>query len=43
MSHRSESGFEFAPVYGPLDGFDPAAKLGEPGQYPYTRGVYPTM
>ncbi|WP_344199310.1 acyl-CoA mutase large subunit family protein [Kribbella karoonensis] len=43
MSHRSESGFEFAPVYEPLDGFDPAAKLGEPGQYPYTRGVYPTM
>ncbi|MFF0269197.1 methylmalonyl-CoA mutase [Kribbella sp. NPDC004536] len=43
MSHRSESGFEFSPVYGPLDGFDPAAKLGEPGQYPYTRGVYPTM
>ncbi|HZX07918.1 acyl-CoA mutase large subunit family protein [Kribbella sp.] len=43
MSHRSESGFEFAPVYGPLEGFDPAVKLGEPGQYPYTRGVYPTM
>ncbi|GAA1609234.1 methylmalonyl-CoA mutase family protein [Kribbella karoonensis] len=30
-------------MYEPLDGFDPAAKLGEPGQYPYTRGVYPTM
>ncbi|MEU8224690.1 methylmalonyl-CoA mutase family protein [Kribbella sp. NPDC048915] len=43
MSHRSESGFEFAPVYGPLEGFDPAVKLGEPGQFPYTRGVYPTM
>lgn len=43
MSHRSESGFEFAPVYGPLDGFDAGAKLGEPGQFPYTRGVYPTM
>jgi len=43
MSHRSESGFEFAPVYEPLDGFDPAVKLGEPGQFPYTRGVYPTM
>ncbi|WP_405055888.1 methylmalonyl-CoA mutase family protein [Kribbella sp. NBC_01505] len=45
MSHRSESGFEFAPVYdaGTLDGFDPAAKLGEPGKFPFTRGVYPTM
>ncbi len=45
MSHRSESGFDFEPVYGPdtLDGFDPDEKLGEPGKYPYTRGVYPTM
>ncbi|HET6985999.1 MAG TPA: methylmalonyl-CoA mutase family protein, partial [Kribbella sp.] len=45
MSHRSESGFEFAPVYGAdaLDGFEPDEKLGEPGKYPYTRGVYPTM
>ena len=33
------------PVYGPeaLAGFDPATRLGEPGQYPFTRGVYPTM
>jgi len=45
MSHRSESGFEFAPVYGPetLDGFEPGEELGEPGKFPYTRGVYPTM
>lgn len=26
-----------------LDGFDPQARLGEPGKYPFTRGVYPTM
>ena len=26
-----------------LAGFDPAAKLGYPGEYPYTRGVQPTM
>jgi methylmalonyl-CoA mutase N-terminal domain/subunit len=26
-----------------LAGFDPATKLGEPGAYPFTRGVYPTM
>jgi methylmalonyl-CoA mutase N-terminal domain/subunit len=39
------SGFPLAAHYGPdaLDGFDPDAQLGEPGAYPYTRGVYPTM
>ena len=26
-----------------LDGFDPDARLGRPGEYPYTRGVYPNM
>ncbi|KIF76349.1 methylmalonyl-CoA mutase [Streptomyces sp. 150FB] len=41
----TESGLPFEPVYGPdsLDGWDPAEKLGEPGAYPYTRGVYPSM
>ena len=41
----SESGFPIEPVYGPdaLSGFDPATSLGEPGSYPFTRGVYPTM
>ena len=41
----SESGLPFDAVYGPdaLDGFDPATALGEPGEYPYTRGVYPSM
>lgn len=45
MGGQSESGLPIEPVYGPdsLDGFDPAAKLGEPGAFPYTRGVYPTM
>src|SRR6266536_477519 len=45
MSHRTESGFEFAPVYGPdaLEGFEPEEKLGQPGRYPFTRGVYPSM
>ncbi|MET9820011.1 methylmalonyl-CoA mutase family protein, partial [Streptomyces sp. NPDC006355] len=40
----SESGLPIEPVYGPeaLAGWDPAEKLGEPGAYPYTRGVYPT-
>jgi methylmalonyl-CoA mutase, N-terminal domain len=26
-----------------LAGFDPSTKLGSPGVYPFTRGVYPTM
>ncbi|MFC5909476.1 acyl-CoA mutase large subunit family protein [Streptacidiphilus monticola] len=45
MARLSESGLPIEPVYGPsaLAGWDPAAKLGEPGQYPFTRGVYPTM
>ncbi|WP_270886360.1 acyl-CoA mutase large subunit family protein [Pedococcus sp. 5OH_020] len=42
---RSESDLPIKPVYdaADLEGFDPAAKLGEPGQYPYTRGVYRNM
>ncbi|MFE1320277.1 methylmalonyl-CoA mutase [Kitasatospora phosalacinea] len=42
---RTESGLPIEPVYGPdaLAGFDPAARLGAPGQYPFTRGVYPSM
>jgi methylmalonyl-CoA mutase, N-terminal domain len=45
MTRMSESGLPIEPVYGPesLRGFDPAAALGEPGEYPYTRGVYPGM
>src|SRR5215813_9140072 len=41
----SESGDPIEPVYGPkaLQDFDPARDLGEPGEYPFTRGVYPTM
>ncbi|MEY2245563.1 methylmalonyl-CoA mutase [Streptomyces sp. SAS_267] len=45
MTRESESGLPIAPVYGPeaLEGWDPAGKLGAPGAYPYTRGVYPSM
>ncbi|WP_328763425.1 MULTISPECIES: acyl-CoA mutase large subunit family protein [unclassified Streptomyces] len=41
----TESGIPIEPVYGPgdLTTWDPGGKLGEPGAYPYTRGVYPTM
>ena len=42
---RTDSGIEVRPVYGPtdLDGWDPAEQLGEPGSYPYTRGIRPDM
>jgi methylmalonyl-CoA mutase N-terminal domain/subunit len=40
------SGLATAPLYTPLDGSDADQymnKLGFPGQYPYTRGIQPTM
>ncbi|MBN2113101.1 MAG: methylmalonyl-CoA mutase [Acidimicrobiia bacterium] len=39
------SGIEIDPVCGPahVAGWDPAAALGEPGAYPFTRGPYPDM
>jgi methylmalonyl-CoA mutase N-terminal domain/subunit len=38
-------GHRIAPVYRPaeLAAFNPDVELGEPGQYPYTRGIHPTM
>ena len=41
----SLSGEPLRPLYGPEDlaGWDPAERLGEPGAFPFTRGVYPTM
>src|ERR1700737_3785489 len=42
---RNDAGIEIRPVYttADLEGWDPATRLGLPGQYPYTRGIYPTM
>jgi methylmalonyl-CoA mutase N-terminal domain/subunit len=42
---RTDSDIEIRPVYDPgdLERFDPARELGEPGEMPFTRGVYPTM
>ena len=41
---KSESGFNIDPVYGPGSVADDLAdRLGEPGEFPYTRGVYSTM
>jgi methylmalonyl-CoA mutase N-terminal domain/subunit len=44
VTRKSESGFEIPPVYGPGDVADGLTeRLGEPGEFPYTRGVYSTM
>ncbi len=42
---HSESGLPIKPVYdaGTQADFVPGDKLGEPGGYPFTRGVYPSM
>ena len=42
---ETSSGIEIADVYSAADlaGFDPEAELGLPGEYPFTRGVQPTM
>src|SRR5690349_8946213 len=39
------SGHPIEPLYTEedLEGFDPAEKLGHPGEHPFTRGVYPSM
>ncbi len=42
---RTESGIEVRPSYGPRDlaGFDYDERLGDPGEFPYARGPYPSM
>ncbi|MGH2812890.1 MAG: acyl-CoA mutase large subunit family protein [Actinomycetota bacterium] len=42
---ETDSGIEIRPVYGPhdLEGWDVESNLGAPGEYPFTRGIYPTM
>jgi methylmalonyl-CoA mutase N-terminal domain/subunit len=42
---ETDSGIEVKPVYtaADLEGWDPATKLGEPGSFPYTRGVRKDM
>lgn len=40
---QTDSGIEIDCVYLPDEDFDYISKLGFPGEYPYTRGVYPTM
>jgi methylmalonyl-CoA mutase N-terminal domain/subunit len=44
VDRSAESGFPVKPVYREEDVADGLAqRLGEPGQFPFTRGVYPTM
>src|SRR5260370_34553593 len=45
MGRKWESGLRVEPVYGPGEppGFDPAVELGQPGEFPFTRGIYPGM
>ena len=44
VNRSAESGFPVKPVYRAQDVADGLAqRLGEPGQFPFTRGVYPTM
>ncbi len=40
-----ESGIPVKPVYGPDDlaGVDPAREVGQPGEFPFTRGIHPLM
>lgn len=42
---ESESGLPVQRVYGPgaLEGWDPGSQLGEPGEFPFTRGPYASM
>jgi methylmalonyl-CoA mutase N-terminal domain/subunit len=40
----TDSGTEIQPVYGPEDApIDPERDLGAPGEWPFTRGIYPRM
>jgi methylmalonyl-CoA mutase, N-terminal domain len=41
----TDADIEIKPLYGAgdLEGFDPERDLGQPGQPPFTRGIYPTM
>ncbi|HEX6392468.1 MAG TPA: methylmalonyl-CoA mutase family protein [Acidimicrobiales bacterium] len=42
---RTDSGIDIRPYYTDEDlaGWDPNRELGQPGSFPYTRGIYPTM
>ena len=39
----TSSGFPVEPVYGPWDARDAGERVGLPGEYPFTRGIHPSM
>ena len=45
MASETESGLPIEPGYGPssVQEGDPASELAEPGEYPFTRGIYRSM
>src|SRR5215475_6893636 len=45
VSFTTTSGVPIQPLYGPEDlrGIDPAREVGEPGEFPYTRGIHRDM
>jgi methylmalonyl-CoA mutase, N-terminal domain len=43
QERRTDSGIEIQPVYGPESTPIEPERLGEPGQWPYTRGIHPQM
>jgi methylmalonyl-CoA mutase N-terminal domain/subunit len=45
LERVSESGFDIKPIYSSADlaDFDEGSQLADPGVFPYTRGVYPSM
>jgi methylmalonyl-CoA mutase N-terminal domain/subunit len=42
-SRTTDSGIEIEPIYEPRRGEVAADRVGEPGSFPFTRGVYPDM
>jgi methylmalonyl-CoA mutase, N-terminal domain len=42
-ARRTDSGIELRPMYGPGVDHRSADRMGEPGTFPFTRGVYPDM
>jgi methylmalonyl-CoA mutase N-terminal domain/subunit len=42
-TRRTDSGIEVRPIYEPGDERAAAERVGEPGSFPFTRGVYPDM
>ena len=43
MTESTESGLPFRPVYGPRPDWEPQAALGQPGEFPFTRGIHASM